>query len=379
MASSSYQAAHLASPRIEQHFSDLIAQAGAKGESGFAKAPSTGVIEEIINAAFWASLRKEEGHSPRISIAFLSPQQAEQPLLFGKTLPLTVSALTKLAPGIERAGIHLGVWEQNGELFIWGTVLKIPNYCFVLDVSEPGLIVIKHRRLQGFGKYTNIAVLKGDEIKMLNKDCGRLQECPALVTALLDIHAPCSFNDGVNVQIQLAVSMRAHRHGALLLVVPPQSDDWKQSVVHPLQYPVYPSFDALHLLLTSDTAMHNDQFWQLSLRNEIENIAGLTAIDGATVMSSQHHLYAFGCKIVRKAKAETIEKVLFVEPVLGSKPTQKFIYELGGTRHLAAAQFIADHPQALAMVASQDGHFTIFNWSAQQQMVQAYRIDSLLM
>ena len=36
---------------------------------------------------------------------------------------------------------------------------------------------------------------------------------------------------------------------------------------------------------------------------------------------------------------------------------------LGGTRHLSAAQFVRDQPDALALVASQDGRFTIFAWS----------------
>ena len=33
-------------------------------------------IEAITDAAFWASLRREEGYSPKISLAFLPPEQA---------------------------------------------------------------------------------------------------------------------------------------------------------------------------------------------------------------------------------------------------------------------------------------------------------------
>lgn len=379
MSSTTYQAAQTASPIIENHFANLISNANENGELELARAPDKFVIEEIINTAFWASLRKEEGNSPKISIAFLSPDQAEQPLLFGSKLPLNVAVLTKLAPGVERAGIHLGVWEENSVLYIWGTTLKIPNYCFVLDVSEPGLIVVKHRRLQGFGKYTNVAVLKGDEVRIVNKDCGTFTECPAIVTALLDIDAPCSYNDGVNVLIQMAVSMRAHNHGGLLLVVPPQSSDWKRSIVHPLNYPVYPTFGALAGLLQRDTLEHAELFWQTALRSEVENIAGLTAIDGATVISRDHHLHAFGAKIIRRTETTSVEKVLFLEPVIGGEAKEKYIGQIGGTRHLAAAQFVNDQRDALAMVASQDGHFTVFSWSATNKIVQAYRIDALLM
>lgn len=379
MGTTTYQAANIASPFIDTHFKDLIDDAQRKGEVDLAKAPSQQIIEDIINAAFWASLRKEEGISPKISIAYLSPEQAEDPLLFGAKLPLSVNVLTKLAPGVERAGIHLGVWEENGLLYIWGTTLKIPNYCFVLDVSEPGLIVVKHRRLQGFGKYTNVAVLKGDEIKIIDKDCGTLKECPAIVTALLDIDAPCTYNDGVNVLIQMAVSMRSHHHGGLLLVVPPKSSDWKRSIVHPLQYPIHPTFGALATLLGLDQETHAEQAWQIALRSEVENIAGLTAIDGATVITRDHHLHTFGAKIVRSTETTTIEKVLFIEPLINNQPKIKFISEIGGTRHLAGAQFVYDQRNATAMVASQDGHFTVFSWSPENQIVQAYRIDTLLM
>jgi hypothetical protein len=76
---------------------------------------------------------------------------------------VTPAILTKLGPAVERPGIHLGVWRDgDGELHIWGATRKVPSLCFVLEVIEPGLLVIKHRRVDGFGKFANVAVLKGD-------------------------------------------------------------------------------------------------------------------------------------------------------------------------------------------------------------------------
>lgn len=378
MNKTTYQAAKPASEILEQHFIKHIGSAVESGEQKLASVPNKKNIETIINAAFWASLRKEEGNFPKISIAFLPPEQVEQPLLFGNKLPLNSTTLTKLAPGIERAGIHLGVWEENGLVYIWGTALKIPNYCFVLDVSEPALIVIKHRRLHGFGKYTNVAVLKGDEIKIIDKNCGFKKDCPAIVTALLDVDSPCSWNDGLNVFIQLAVSMRAHQHGGILLVVPPNSTNWKNSIVHPLQYPIYPTFSALNHLLKEDHKEMGQAVWQSALKSEVENIAGLTAVDGATVVSRDHHLHTFGAKIIRKKNSNAVEDIAYIEPVMGGEAINKNATEIGGTRHLSAAQFIHDQQDCIAMVASQDGHFTVFSWSPITQKVQAHRIESLL-
>ena len=81
----------------------------------------------MIDAAFWASLRREEGYMPRISLAFLSPEQAVQPLLFERPLPLDPAALTRVAPAVERPGVHLGVWRDPGGLRVWGTSRAIPN------------------------------------------------------------------------------------------------------------------------------------------------------------------------------------------------------------------------------------------------------------
>jgi len=53
--------------------------------------------------------------------------------------------------------------------------------------------------------------------------------------------------------------------------------------------------------------------------------------------------------------------------------------ELGGTRHLAAAQFVHDQHDAIALVASQDTRFTVFEWSACEDMVCAHRIEALLL
>jgi hypothetical protein len=52
---------------------------------------------------------------------------------------------------------------------------------------------------------------------------------------------------------------------------------------------------------------------------------------------------------------------------------------VGGTRHLSAAQFVQDQTRATALVASQDGRFTIFAWSPCDKNVYAHRVETLLM
>src|SRR2546427_2789743 len=59
--------------------------------------PRPDVIECIIDAAFWTSLRREEGYVPKISLAFVAPKEELHPLRFARPLPLDPAALTRIA------------------------------------------------------------------------------------------------------------------------------------------------------------------------------------------------------------------------------------------------------------------------------------------
>lgn len=377
---STYQAAVKVADQIETHFSKHLAIAAVSGEEDLATVPQAKFIEKMLDVAFWASLRREEGVPTRISLAFLNPCQAGKPLKFAQKLPFDVRVLTKLAPGVERAGVHVGIWYEGEQLYIWGTTLKLPNFCFVLDVSEPGLLVVKHRRSIGLGKFANVAVLKGDQVKIVDESCGLLPDSPDILTSLLGLTSSAMWNDPVNVLIQIAVSMRAHKRGGILLLVPSGTEKWKESIVHPLQYPISPAFTGVADLIRQDGGKVTEIFWQNAMRREVDNVTGLTAVDGATVINDRHELLTFGAKITRAAwSTRGVDRVVMIEPVIGGTPELMHPSAIGGTRHLSAAQFVHDQRDSIALVASQDGYFTVFSWSEQVQLVQAHRIDTLLL
>jgi hypothetical protein len=376
---STYQAAKTAAPAIERHFTQLLAVAVQQGEVDLAPEPPLSVIEAIIDVAFWASLRREEGRSPKISLAYLPPLLAGDPLIFEERILLTPHVLTKLAPAVERSGIHLGIWDEDGELYVWGTTRSIPDCCFVLEVIEPGLLVIKHRRIKGFGKFINVAVIKGDEVKIIDELSKSMPDCPAMLTSLLDYNSPTGWNDSVNVLVQLAASMRTHGHGGTLLVVPADSNVWHDSIIHPITYPVMPSFNQLKDLMSQTVNEQSMALWQDEVNRTVDSVAGLTAVDGATIITDKLELLAFGAKIGLSSNGVPIEKMLTTEPVVGSVPVTIHPSQNGGTRHLSAAQFVFDQRDAIALVSSQDGRFTIFSWSPCEDIVHAHYVDSLLL
>ena len=364
---------------IEAHFARHLVEARRRGEEKLAHAPDARAIETIIDASFWASFRPEEGRFPKISLAFLPPEQAGQPLMLEDRLPLTPAVLTKLAPAVERPGIHLGVWSDENELYVWGATRTIPSLGFVLEDVEPGQLVIKHRRIDGFGKFANVAVLKGEQVKIVDEQGASLPDCPDLLSALRPFTAPATWDDSVNVLVQLGASMRAHGHGGTLLVVPTETRKWRESIVHPILYSVAPPFSKLAELIRKGPGPNAETEWQASTRSAVEAIAGLTAVDGAALVTNQYEVLAFGVKIKRATGSQIVEQMMLTEAIVGDRAVVVPPVQHGGTRHLSAAQFIYDQRDALALVASQDGRFTVFAWSPCEKMVHAHRVDVLLL
>jgi hypothetical protein len=378
MTGPAYPVARAVATRVHPHFARHAAEP-QHPKADLAPLPDVEAIEAIIDAAFWASLRREEGYVPKISLAFIPPDRAGRPLTFGRPLPLTSSALTRLAPAVERPGIHLGVWREQEELVVWGATRALPRFCFVLEVVAPGLLVVKHRRGEESGKFTNVAVLEGDRIKVLDQQAASMPDCPDVLMSLLGLDTPADAGDSVNVLIQLGASMRAHGRGGSLLVVPANTEGWKESIVQPVAYSVLPPFSGLADLVRSGPGAKGQRRWEEALRLAVEAIAGLTAVDGATVITDQHDLLAFGAKIARRKGHSPVEQVVLTEPVEGAMPDVIHPSQLGGTRHLSAAQFTQDQQDSIALVASQDGRFTVFAWAACQKMVRAHRVESLLL
>jgi hypothetical protein len=374
-----YPAAHKAAPKIHSRFASHAAEARRRGHERIATIPDVHAIEALVSTVFWASLRREEGYSPKISLAFLAPRETPYPLMFGRPLALDPAVLTRVAPAVERAGIHLGVWPEGNDLLVWGTTNSIPTTCFVVEVAAPGLLVVKHHRGEELGKFVNVAVLEGDHVKIIDWGASSPLERPAVLSSLGSLDSVASWGESVNVPVQLAVSMRTHGRGGLLLIVPPGSGRWRESIVQPMTYSVSPPFTELAELCRVSVVDRAQRSWRESLARVVQAIGGLTAVDGATIMTSEYELLAFGAKIARRKGSTQVDQVTFAEPVEGAVRQLIDPTELGGTRHLSAAQFVHDQPETMAFVASQDGRFTVFTRPAEEALVQAHRVDVLLL
>ena len=333
--------------KLRDYFCRYREEALLGGRQNVALVPDAATIHSMIDAAFWASLRREEGFVPKISLAFLPAQQECSPIVLDRPIPLSPEALARVSPAVESPGIHLGVWRGQDDLCAWGMTRKLPDLCFVLEVAAPGLLVVKHPSGEEPHKFLNVAVIEGDRIKMIDANaCG-----------------PVSGIQSLDTTVKLALAMRTHGRGGSLLVVPSGNRTWRESIVQPIPYAV-PS-PSCELAPLNDPA--------------VNAIAGLSAVDGAVLLTDCYRLLGFGAKIVRRKGWPQVEQVTISEPVEGAAPVLASPEQLGGTRHLSAAQFVQDQRDSAALVASQDGRFTIFEWSSREQMVHAYRLDALLL
>src|SRR5262249_36046934 len=76
-----YTSARTFAPRLAESFAQLSGTRPVVSPAGPGSLDAV-AIERMIDAAFWASLQRDEGHGPEISIAFLPPAHAFRPLLF---------------------------------------------------------------------------------------------------------------------------------------------------------------------------------------------------------------------------------------------------------------------------------------------------------
>jgi hypothetical protein len=373
MSAPHYPAARAHGARLAEHFA---ARPSAAAQA--VPAPDVEAVEALIDAGFWASLQREEGYAPEISLALLPPERAGRPLMLAAPLPLSPRALARLAPAVQRPGIHLGVWRHHGQLAVWGTTRDLPSFCFVLEVLGPGLLVVKHRIREDSAKFQNVAVFEGEQVKFLRYGGADAEDHPPLLRALLDPEPDGGGDDAVDVVLRLAVSMRAHKRGGALLVVPAGSERWRDSIVRPISYGVEPPFTELAVVVR-DPVEEGHTRGCGELARVVDAIAGLTAVDGATLITDRYELLAFGVKIGRPDGRAQVDRVVVSEPIEDGVASLLSPVQLGGTRHISAAQFAHDQRDAVALVASQDGRFTIFAWSEAEGLVHAHRVETLLL
>ena len=371
--------------RVREHFARHLRTGGAAASVSTAVAdpPDVEALETLIDVAFWTSLRREEGYVPIISLACVAPGATPHPLLFAA--PLRARAGRARQGRARRSSARDPPRRVAGSTAccaVWGATRTLPPFCLVLEVAAPGLLVVKQHR---GGEHTEVRQHRrargATRSRSWTRHASSLPDCPSLLTSLLGFDTPASWSDSVNVLVQLAVSMRAHKRGGLLLVVPADSDALAR-VDRLSRSPTRsnPPFTRLADLMHRTAPTSRDRLWEDALGRAIDGIAGLTAVDGATIVTDRYELLAFGAKITRRRGSPPVEQTHGDRADRRRRRAASSIPRRSAARGTCPRRSSShDQHDAVALVASQDGRFTVFAWSPCENMVHAHRVEALLL
>jgi hypothetical protein len=357
-----------------------LPQEGKDPEPARGAVPSREHLAEVLTAVFWASHEKEEGSAVSVSLIYKQPEHLPDSFCFDQPIALHPRNLVKLGPALENPRAHICIWpDAQGKLRIWG--FKTGPVDFIstdlrVQALGPGCVLISYG---GRG----LAALTGNRAVFV--DSGILMQ--AIMPKIVRQDQPGAPRmTGIvryNSLLYIAQAMRAHGHGGTVLAVP-ENSDWQRSIRLPVTYTGGASFLDANIEFPQTEAFPTGQksFFEVvkkffsrtqdktshlrrQIREQCDRIARLTAVDGALVMSFDRYTYCFGAKIQQIEALPAALDLRVRKPVEGSGETTLNISDIGGTRHQSAAQFAYDQPQAIAVVASQDGDVTFFTRAEQ--------------
>jgi hypothetical protein len=372
-------------------------------------------LSKILRVLFEASLTREEDRYHQFSV-YLSPPEIK----FSKQLkpylqkhfcgyfenvasfenPVPISALPKIAPSFESTKQKLRVWfDSNGEIEIWGFAQHyFDELSLEIRTFAPGQLLVHTKPLD----------FPTDRYLVRLSDTVKVVHTWSLLARLFsesDFEKMGNIEDRENwiryghrrtrrhaFVIDIINRMHDHGNGGTLLVVPSESADQivADSIKQPIPYRPKGGFGVIRRRLLSEENEHvekdkDSSLFPLQRRSfdaEAEFLGQLTAVDGATVVTADFDVVAFGAKITfSKSAAKELEmgdaltEVWIKSPFEGHAGVGTPLSGFGGTRHQSAAQFVFDHREknTFAIVASQDGMISIIFWDSNLSRLTALR------
>ena len=120
---------------------------------------------------------------------------------------------------------------------------------------------------------------------MIDETASSLPDCPSLLASLLGFDTR-TWTGGLNVLVELAVSMRAHGHGGSLLVVPDRAPTGSSQSPSDFVRGAAALYGARRSRQPGAERAGPER-WKDAFREAVEAIAGLTAVDGATIVNDR--------------------------------------------------------------------------------------------
>lgn len=115
-------------------------------------------LAELLDVAFLASIAQEEGRAVTFTLLYCDPLlaiESQWPMIrFASDLALTVDEIRKLSPATDPSTVDIGVFRQDGPLFLWGVAYlrrAVPGFPGVrqyppglsITSRQPGVLVVR--------------------------------------------------------------------------------------------------------------------------------------------------------------------------------------------------------------------------------------------
>jgi hypothetical protein len=346
--------------------------------------PDADGLGMILDTAFYASLKKEEGRPARFSIALHPPDPLAAHRI--KVQPFTVAALGKLSAACDWDATLLYVWHSAAEWQIWGvgrndrprrrnlSVQSLPSH-LVITVRDVGSLSVRWQDFLVFSYEHGDGTVAGSGAITHREIVSIIAEAlpdPGTQTSML-LHLSAMYR-----------SMRAHGRGGALLVVPnasPEKIEFSYPIeAWPSNYPMAPYLEAR---LADAAAWEHRQREKTTTQTEGEEskpgiqgdiyynalverteaecalIGRLTAIDGIVVLNHAMELKGFGGKIP-VPEDFGVTQLLHIDPRSGSRLTKSAKDVFTGMRHNSVTMACKESQRgALGLIQSQDGPLTV--------------------
>lgn len=334
--------------------------------------PDCAVLSQALQVALWSSVLRYEGRATTFTINLRPGTIPSRVMPLQKPIELTAAQLLKLSTATTSgvSAVHVGPGAERLEIFGIDTVLD--NVSPVrIEIRAPTTIAVK-------AADATVAFISGNSAELID----------------LDVHAKYFFIDGpfptesISDQdrerrfFDIARAMHRNGHGGILLVLTSNASAPSSNGLGSLetQYLLTTPFHGLRdidaeeaeifsaMQATKSGSEARGLFSRLRAAEllhlqYISSLACTTAVDGATVVSNEGSLLAFGCKVT----LSNTPSIRIRRPTAAHATTVE-LTDFGGTRHQSAARYVGQYPGSRAIVLSQDGKVSILNHTGSDQV-----------
>ncbi|MFN0139231.1 MAG: putative sensor domain DACNV-containing protein [Pyrinomonadaceae bacterium] len=356
-------------------------------------------METICEAVYAASLKREEGRHHDFSVV-LTPTLSkfdneirEAPYhgclnnvtAFEKPIP--IADLPKVAPAFDRTNQSLRIWfDEKGQLEIWGFANEFLDY-YGLRIQPllVGELLIDIKAFDFPWLRLLVTFAEADIVERQTPLHSLLPQGDTATQAGSDEWHRASHRKRkvFGLVVDIVNKMSLHEHGGTMLFVPPErvTEIIEQSIKVPIALRPQGAYTVIknkldleerEFINSMNSTIKNDSLaW--SFEKEADLLGQFTAVDGATVITTEFAVIAIGAKIKESVDEGFADRTIWVRQAFqDANAMEKNITDTGGTRHQSAAHFVYDNREAFAIVASQDGKISIIYWDEKQQRLSSF-------